>query len=89
MERSVNLYQLPPGVVLCTNASGVQRLMNRTRSTVDRYVSIGQLRRFKIGGNAVIPLQDIARAMNLTETQLYNIAVTHRLPLWQVYAKGE
>lgn len=85
-ERSSSLiYELPPGVMLCTNQEGAMRLLNRSRMTLWRLVQSGQLRGFSAGGNVITPLADIAKLLNLTEAQVYNIALAHRLPLWQLY----
>jgi len=86
-ERSLNLHRLPPGVILCTNQEGAMALLNRSRMTVWEYVQDGRLRGFRVAGNVVTPLVDIANLLNLTETQVYNIALTHDLPLWQIRAK--
>jgi len=87
-ERSESLYRLPPGMMLCTNQEGAMQLLNRSRMTVWRLVQQRSLRGFTVAGNLVTPLADIAKLLNLTETQVYNIALTHRLPLWQVYPQG-
>ncbi len=88
-ERGIGLYKLPPGMLLCTSAEGVMRLINRSRVTIWRYVKSGQLRGFNVAGNLVIPLADIGGLISLTETQVYNIAIAHRLPLWQLYPEGK
>jgi hypothetical protein len=87
-ERGVQLYRLPPGVVLCTNQDGAMRLLNRSRTTVWRLVQNGTLRGYDVAGNVVTPLADIANMMGVSETQVYNIALTYRLPLWQAYTRG-
>lgn len=79
------LHKLPPGMILCTNQEGAMQLLNRSRMTVWRFVQEGHLRGFNVAGNVVSPLADIANLLGLTETQVYNIAIAHRLPLWQVY----
>lgn len=87
-ERGTELYQitrLPPSVMLCMNQEGAMRLLNRGRSTIWRLIQGGTLRGFNVTGNVVIPLEDIAKLISLTETQVYNIALTHKLPLWQIY----
>lgn len=91
MEGSRDLYEitlLPPGMLLCSNAAGAMRLLNRTRSTIWVYVKSGRLRSFSVSGNIAIPLVDIADILGMTETQVYNAAVAYRLPLWQIYPEG-
>ena len=92
-ERGTELYQitrLPPDMILCVNAEGAMRLMNRaSRTTIWNLVKTGQLRGFNLVGNVAIPLIDIAGLLGLTETQVYNLAITHRLLLWQMYPKGK
>lgn len=91
VERSQNLYeitQVSPEMMLCCSAAGAVRLLNRNRSTIWTYVKAKKLRSFSVGGNVVIPLADVAVMLNTTETQVYNIAIAHRIPLWQIYRKG-
>lgn len=90
IERNPDLYtmRLPPNTLMCANAPGVMRLLNRTRTTVWHYIKTGRLRCFRISGNIAVPLVDIAAMLGRTETQIYNIAIVHRLPLWQVYTEG-
>ena len=90
IERNPDLYtiRLPPNTLMCANAVGVMRLLNRTRSTVWTYIKTGRLRSFSISGNIAVPLVDIAAMLGTTETQIYNIAIAHRLPLWQIYLEG-
>jgi hypothetical protein len=85
-ERGANVYTItmPPGFLLCTNALGAMRLLNRGRTTVWSYVQQGLIRGFDIAGNVVIPLVDIANFMGVTETQVYNTALVYNLPIWQV-----
>jgi len=90
-EGSQDLYeitQVSPEMMLCCSAAGAMRLLNRTRSTIWTYVKAEKLRSFSVGGNVVIPLVDIASMLGTTETQVYNIAVAHRIPLWQIYREG-
>ena len=87
-KGNIGLYKLPPGMILCTNGEGAMRLLNRGRTTVWSYLKDGRLKGFNVAGNLAIPLRDIAGMLGLTETQVYNIAVTHRLPLWQIYPEG-
>jgi len=61
------------------------RLLNRARTTVWRMVQAGQLRGFKDLGVVLIPLADIAAVLGITERQLYDITVAHRIPLWHYY----
>jgi len=90
VERSPDLYTitLPPGMLTCVNAAGAMRLLNRTRVTLWTYIKAGRLRSFSLAGNIVIPLVDIADMLGLTETQVYNVAIACRLPLWQIYPEG-
>lgn len=90
-EGSQALYQitpLPQGMLMCVNADGATRIMNRDRSTIWAYTKAKRLRSYNVAGNAVIPLVDIAGMLNVTETQIYNTAVVYRLPLWQIYPEG-
>lgn len=89
-ERSQDLYTitLPPGMALCTNGIGAMRLLNRGRVTIWNYVNAGRLRSFGMSGQLAIPLADIADILGTTETQVYNLATVHRLPLWHVYIEG-
>ena len=90
VERSPDLYTitLPPGMLLCVNSVGAMRLLNRTRVTIWNYVKNNQLRSFSIAGNIAIPLVDIAAILGATEMQVYNVAVSYRLPIYQVYPEG-
>lgn len=90
IERSPDLYTitLPPGMLMCTNQAGARRLLNRTRVTVWNYVRAGRLRSFTIAGNEAIPLVDIGAMLNMTENEMYNVALAYRLPLWQIYPEG-
>ena len=90
IERSPDLYTvtLPPGMLICTNQAGAMRLLNRARVTIWNYVKDGRLRSFNVSGNVAIPLVDLAGMLNMTETELYNVAIAYRLPLWQVYSEG-
>ncbi len=90
VEGSQDLYTvtLPPGMLMGTNAGGAMRLLNRSRGTIWNYVQANRLRSFSVAGNVVIPLVDIADMLNMTETQIYNVAVAYRLPLWQIYSEG-
>ncbi len=91
-EGSQDLYQimpLPPGMLMCVNAAGAMSLLNRKRSSLWNYIRSGRLRSFEIAGNIAIPLVDIAAMLGVTETQVYNAAITYRLLLWQVHWKGE
>lgn len=91
VERNPDLYQitpLPPGMLLCVNSVGAMRLLNRTRVTIWNYIKTGRLKSFSIAGNIAIPLVDIARMLNTTEVELYNVAVAYRLPLWQIHPEG-
>jgi hypothetical protein len=90
IERSPDLYTitLPPGMLTCVNAAGAMRLLNRGRVTIWNYVNANRLRSFSIAGNIAIPLVDIATILGLTETQVYNVAIACRLPLWQIYPEG-
>lgn len=81
--------RLPPGMLMCTNQVGAMRLLNRTRVTIWNYVKDGRLRSFYTSGNVAIPLVDIAGMLGTTETQIYNVAMAYRLPLWQIYSEGE
>lgn len=87
-EGGVGLYRLPPGMILCMSADSVARLINRSRTTVWRYVQAGQLKGFNVAGNIVIPLADVASLMGLTQSQIHDIALTHKFPLWQIFPKG-
>jgi hypothetical protein len=64
------------------------RLLNRSRMTIWRYIQDGSLRGFNVASNVIIPLADIANVMGVTEIEVYNVALTYRLPLWQAYTKG-
>ncbi len=90
-EGSPDLYtiSLPPGMGMCCSAAGAMRLLNRTRVTIWNYVKDGRLKSFSVAGNVVIPLVDIAVMLDMTERQLYNVAVTYRIPLWQIHLEGE
>jgi len=91
IEGGQDLYQitpLPPGMLMCVNAAGGSRLLNRNRSTIWNYVKTGRLRSFSIAGNIAIPLVDIAGVLGVSETQVYNAAVVYRLPLWQIHPEG-
>ncbi len=87
VERSPDLYTvtLPPGMLICTNQAGAMRLLNRARVTIWNYVKDGRLRSFNVSGNVAIPLVDIAGMLNMTETELYNVAIAYKLPLWQIH----
>ena len=89
IERISDLYTvtLPPGMSMCVSAAGAMRLLNRNRTTIWNYVKAGRLRSFSVAGNAVIPILDIAAMLDMSETQLYNVAVTYRLPMWQIYSE--
>ncbi len=88
-ERGSNLrtasYVLPPGALLCLSAHGAARLLNRSRVSVWTYIKQGRLRSFRTGGNVVVPLADLGTMLGRTETETYNIAVAHRLPIWQIF----
>lgn len=90
VERNSDLHTLtlPPGMLICTNQAGAMRLLNRARVTIWNYVKDDRLRSFTVSGNVAIPLVDIADMLNMTETELYNVAIAYRLPLWQVYSEG-
>lgn len=89
VEGSLELYTftMPPNMVLCTDSQGVAKLVNRHRMTVGNWVRAKKWRSFNIGAAVVIPLVDVANSLGVTETQLYNIALAHKLPLWHVYEK--
>lgn len=89
--RSVGLYslpKLPPGMIFCITAVSLARLINRSRIAIWRYIRSGRLTGFRVGASVVIPLADIGHFMGLTETQVYNVAVTHRFPICWTYPEG-
>jgi len=87
VEGSLGLYTItiPPGMLMCTNGFGAMRLLNRSRVTVWNYVKSGRLRSFAMSANIAVPLKDIAAVLGTTENQVYNAAISYRLPLWQMY----
>lgn len=89
-EGGRDLYQitsLPPDMLTCVNATGAARLLNRNRQTMWEYARQKRFRSFNVAGNVVIPLMDIAVMLGVTETQAYNIAISYRLPVWQIYTE--
>ena len=91
IEGGQDLYQitpLPPGMLMCVNAAGATRLLNRNRTTVWTYIKASRLRGFNVAGNVVIPIVDIAAMLGTTATQVYNVAVTYRIPMWQIHPEG-
>ena len=91
LERGTGLYtitRIPPDMMLCTNQEGAMKVLNRGRTTIWRLIQGGSLRGFNVTGNVVIPLADIAGLLGVTERQVYNIALAHKLPLWQIYRRG-
>lgn len=90
IEGSHDLYTitLPPGMSMCVSAAGAMSLLNRHRSSIWNYVQAGRLRSINVAGNVVIPLLDIAGMLGMTETQIYNVAVAYKLPMWQIHLEG-
>jgi len=69
--------------IWCTNVNGASRILNRHRRTVTSYVKDGDLGGFKFGQNTLIPIKDIARMMETTQSRAVNLAKTWDLPLWR------
>lgn len=90
IEGSSTLYimRLPPGMLMCVNTAGAMRLLNRNRTAIWSYVKANRLRGFNVAGNVVYPLLDISTMLSMSESQLYNVAITYKLPLWQIHLEG-
>ena len=86
--KGVDLYslpKLPPGMIICISAASVARLINRSRLTIWRYIRSCRLAGFRVESSTMISLADIGCLMRLTETQVYNVGLTHRLPICWIY----
>lgn len=76
---------LPPGMAYFTNQVGAALMLNRTRATIWNWVNQGRVRGYDSGGQCLIPFADVAAIARITEEQVYNIAIVHRIPIWQYY----
>lgn len=63
------------------------QLLNRGRTTVWRMIREGRIRGFSGLGAILVPLVDIAAILGLTEGQVYNIAIAHRIAIVQYHGK--
>lgn len=79
------MQPLPPGMMYFINQDGAARILNRTRATIYNWINQKRLRGYSVVGQVLIPLVDVAMLMDLTEQQVYDIMIAHRLPIWQYY----
>lgn len=69
--------------VWCTNVEGASLILNRTRATVHNYLRKELISGFRYGNSRLIPMGEIARLLNVTESRAVNIAKQWDLPLWR------
>jgi len=86
-DHAYQIGVLPPGMLVCCNIAAAASLLNRSRSTISSRIKSGLFRGYRVSGNVVVPLVDIAQELDVSETQAYNTALASRLPLLRIYAE--
>jgi len=67
-----------------TNINGAAQMLNRNPRTVGRYIRDGFIDGdVAFGNNTLIPISEVAKVMNTSESVLVKIAKVRDVPLWK------